>query len=130
MTPLEEHLTRTGVSRDDPGAKLVRGLAERKDSAAASSRTRSRSRQEREENLVAHLIEEQEDEVIGELFQDFEECQAFFADRVPRPEATAFRAAMNKGAKKKSLEKRGKLLIYNRLGAAHQKLFDDSRLKE
>ena len=100
VTPLEEHLTRTGVSRDDPGARLVRGLAERRDSAAASSRTGSRSRQEREENLVAHLFKEQEDEVTGGLFQDFEECQAFFADRVPQPEATAFKAVMNKGAKR------------------------------
>ena len=126
-TPLEEHLTRTGVSRNDPGARLVRGLAETQNSAAASSRTRSRSRQEREENLVAHLAV---DNCLDDLFKDYEECQAFFADRAPRPDAAAFKAALDKGAKKKSLEKRGKLLIYDRLGAAHQKLLDESRFKE
>ena len=72
-TPLEEHLTRTGVSGDDPGARLVRGLAERRDSAAASARTRSRSRQEREESLVAHLSVDQ-GEPMDNLFKDHAEC--------------------------------------------------------
>ena len=124
-TPLEEHLERTGIARNDPGARLVRGLADKQNSAAASARTRSRSRQEREESLVAHLVVEHGPE-MEELFKDYAECQAFFADRVPRPEAAAFKAALDKGAKKRSLEKRGKLLIYEQLGQAHQKLIQQA----
>ena len=67
---------------------------------------------------------------LHDLIEKFTEYQAFFADRVPRLEAEAFKAAMNKGAKKKALEKPGELFVYSKLDAENQKLLDQSRLKE
>jgi len=129
-TPLERHLERTGHSSEDPGVRLARKLASKSKSAASSSRARSRSRGETDESMVAHFHEQRGDQPLQEALHEFHEYQAFFAERIPREDAKAFKASVDKAAKKKSLEKRGKLLVYQKLDKAHQVLLDASRLKE
>ena len=57
----------------------------------------------------------------------FDEYKAFFAERVPRPEAVKYQRVRQK---KENLQKRGKLLTYARLDRAMQSLVDQSRLSE
>ena len=53
--------------------------------------------------MVAHLATAEDE---SEEQKQFAHYQTFFAERVPRPEAEAFKATVNKAAKKKNLEKR------------------------
>ena len=66
---------------------------------------------------------------------EFHEAQAFFAERIETNASLAFLAATQQKQKPKArqraaLEKRGKLLMYNKLSSDLQKLLDTSRLKE
>ena len=131
QSPLERHLERIGVDVDDPGRRLARTIADRHD-----PRDRSRSRERGEtQNIssttvsLAAFAADGNAETCGAL-DEFEEYQTFFAERVQRKESKAFLASKGKMHKKKNLEKRGKLLIYQKLDHAHQKLLDESRLKE
>ena len=65
--------------------------------------------------------------------EQFFEARGFFADRIETPAALAFKAVKQQTGKQKakaSLEKRGKLLKYDRVSPDLQKLLDKSRIKE
>ena len=62
----------------------------------------------------------------------FQAAQALFFDRIQTGAADAYTASQGKPKARQSaaLEKRGKLLTYNRLGEDLQRLLHKSRLKE
>ncbi len=62
------------------------------------------------------------------MFGEFEEFQTIFAERLERPVAKKF--ASTKAKQKKSLEKRGKLVMYDKVDQQMKKLLDASRLHE
>ena len=124
LNPLERHLRTTGVAPDDPGNRLLKSLADNYRSAAASARERSRSPNKRgsDSSLVANFAIE-DDDILKQELEQYHELQCFYATRVLRPEAQSFDSKRCKTqsnyAKKRSLEKRGKLLVYNKMDDEH-----------
>lgn len=153
MSPLERHLESTGVAPDDPGRRLARSLAsssgaamlaaasagEDKCSVAPRSSGHTEGRRGVAPRSLGHTdfieitanIHVASDDVESqEVLSQFRQAQAFFADRVETVSAKAFLAHKPKVKQRAALEKRGKLLFYNKVSEGLQKLLDAARLKE
>ena len=128
-TPLERHLIDTGVMPDDPGRQLVRALTAKRGSTQPITTPAPPPVKSRRHDYVADMAIEADDPQIKKLANKYVEYQTFFAEQLDMYAAQEHRYK-SAAAKKQSLEKRGKLLVYNRLSEAHQRLLQESRLKE
>jgi hypothetical protein len=149
LSPLERHLEQTGVPPTDPGRRLVRSLASQstaqfavmmgeshsdgdgpKSSGHANfsqqqRRRRQRARDKQYACLLANLTVERGSELSKDLL-DYHRAQDFFSDRISTEGALAYSAHQlkhsTKAKMKASLEKRGKLLKYNKVSPELQRL--------
>ena len=104
----------------------MRTLAEREGTGAATARTRSRSRNKDKED------EERDGDAVETTFwADVDELRAFYADdRINSENVTRWSNNRQGGRGKKNLERRGKVLRYDKVSAAVQRGLDASRAKE
>ena len=132
-TPLEVHLENISQGLDDPGQRLARKLASTQKSGASTARERSRSVHRDIPDHVAHMAVSVEDPELQQCFEGFDQWRAFMAKRIESDALDAYVSVVNQAKgikKKKSLEKRGKLINYNKVDTAIQKLMMEARLKE
>ena len=104
----------------------MRSLAEREGTGAATARQRSRSRNRDQEDE-----ERVSDTEPTAFWADFDELRAFYADeRLERENVTRWSNNRVGGRGKKNLERRGKVIRYDKASAAVQRGLDASRAKE
>ena len=123
-TPLDRLLARIGESEADPGRRLAKRLADQSRSGASTAKAKKKPRQEQFLAQVAQIVDKSDGD-MEQAIQRYTEYQAFFAERIP--DKTSRRTFKHKKA---ALEKRGKLIRYEKVNMDTQHLLDISRTHE